>query len=1124
MASGAELAMLIRARDESGPGFASARGHLDGFSSGINAIGRAIGTAMVAAGAGVAAGVGASVAAAAGFEAQMSSVKAVSGATAAEMEQLKAQALQLGADTSFSASEAAKGIEELIKAGVGIGDVLGGAASASLSLAAAGAVSVGDAAEIAANAMNQFGLKGTDLAHVADLIAGAANASAIDVNDFKFSLASVGAVANAVGFNFDDTAAAIALLGQAGIKGSDAGTSLKSMLLNLQPATKEQASLFRDLGLITASGANQFFDASGKVKSMSEVAGTLQTALAGMTQQQKLATLETIFGSDAIRAAAVFANQGAAGFNDMAASMAKVTAESVAAERLNNLKGDLDQLTGSLETAAIKIGTAFLPGLRSIVSGSTQVVNEAAPQLEAFAERAATALAAGGRQVADAWRTVQQVFGEGWEPSAEIEPLADAAGRAALAVKDLADFVDRVGQKASDMGAVETFKRLIADIQVAAESAWQDGEKLAAAIGRIGGSSQSASDKVTPFAAALQILATAADLVVINIGFVMNTVATMARIFADSVAIVIGAGKMLAGTLTGDMALAQEGTRQFIEATIDMVAAGQDWQTKTSAAFSAGMADIKNLVGSGSAAAAAEAERMGQGMVAGIEAAAPQMAAAAESGASGAVAAVEAEQGAAGAAGQGVGNSIGSGMFDGIRSWVGSVAEAAASLVSNAIGAARQAADSHSPSRKMQRLADDLMMPLEERIAKSKLTDAMKAQILGLLDAARDYVPVASEIARVEGEIDEIRDRATTEGLFRAQQMITIDSEVLRLKQAQVALERDLVPLRQDLARASREVSDIERGSLTDRTRLIEMDGQRKTLRLQEIELEKQLIGLDSGSKKAKSIQEQIDKLRDASRGLDLEAEKTRLTSDVAATAARVKREALNDQALGQQTVVDRIKDQIDTLGAEQAVFAANEAIIKNATENEIAYRNRLIAVFTAEGKPLADRILAGKALVEQLHAEGKISDELYDAIKKHIDKLGEAKGAVAGFGSASATAAPQIDAAAKKAAEMAAQAKAIAEQAGAAEGKVSALASSLGKLPDWFTPGKKIDPVFKPRGTAGDSFSPIFDAGSLSVPAATGGRQDSLEINVRVSDTEAMRIVVVGRELASSVYGGNNF
>lgn len=389
MATAAELLVVLKMKDELGPALKAVSGQVDDFATSTGKASSAIagiGTAAVVGGiAAVGAGLGLAVKSAADFEKTMSGVKAVSGSSAEDMAKLSGIALQLGKDTSFSATEAGKGIEELVKAGVSLGDVMGGAAAASLNLAAAGEVSVTEAATIASNAMNAFGIKGSEMAHVADTIAGAANASALDVHDFGYSLAASGAVAATVGFSFDDLATAIAVMGQAGIKGSDAGTSLKTMMLNLQPTTDKQVSLFKELGLITEEGGNAFFDASGKVKSMAQVAGTLQTALAGMTEQQRLAALEVIFGSDAIRAGAVLAKAGAEGFNEMAASMGKVTAESVAAERLNNLNGSLEKMKGSLATAAIAIGTAFLPVLRQMVDAFTTMINDNMPAIEAFA-------------------------------------------------------------------------------------------------------------------------------------------------------------------------------------------------------------------------------------------------------------------------------------------------------------------------------------------------------------------------------------------------------------------------------------------------------------------------------------------------------------------------------------------------------------------------------------------------------------------------------------------------------------------------------------------------------------------------------------------------------------------
>jgi TP901 family phage tail tape measure protein len=348
--------------------------------------------AALALGAAATAGVGAAIKVAASFDQQMSAVGAVANATAEQMKALDALALQLGKDTSFSAREAAQGLEELVKAGISVDNILGGAAKGALDLAAAGAVTVGEAATIASNAMNAFSLKGSDMAHVADVIAGTANASAIDVNQFKFSLAAVGAVAATVGISFEDTATAIGLLGNAGIKGSDAGTSLKTMLMGLTPMTDKQTKLFRELGIVTADGSNRFFDATGKAKGLADIAGVLQEATAGMTDQQRLATLEIMFGSDAIRAAAVLTKAGATGFNTLAESIGKVSAADVASKRLDNLTGDLEKFKGSLETAAIYIGRGFMPALRRLTQGATETLNRSMPLIEAFSAKIPAAL------------------------------------------------------------------------------------------------------------------------------------------------------------------------------------------------------------------------------------------------------------------------------------------------------------------------------------------------------------------------------------------------------------------------------------------------------------------------------------------------------------------------------------------------------------------------------------------------------------------------------------------------------------------------------------------------------------------------------------------------------------
>jgi TP901 family phage tail tape measure protein len=336
---------------------------------------------------------------AAEFEEVMSGVGAVTGATAPELEKLTQLALGLGKETRYSATEAGRGIEELAKAGVSIADIMGGGARAALSLAAAGGLEVAAAATIASDAMNMFGLKGSDMVKVSDTIAGAANTSSIDVTQFGQALSMSGAVANLAGVSFDDLATAIALMGNAGIKGSDAGTSLKTMFMNLNPQSKEAAGLMKQLGIITADGANQFFDANGKMRDLAGVSGVLQNALSGMSQQQRVAALQTMFGSDAIRAATVLSKAGVSGFEDLAKAIGGISAADVASMRTNNLKGAIERLKSSVDSTAISVGLAFTPTLKrivdeglnplfgSLVDVGTEMLSNLQPAIDAAAEK-----------------------------------------------------------------------------------------------------------------------------------------------------------------------------------------------------------------------------------------------------------------------------------------------------------------------------------------------------------------------------------------------------------------------------------------------------------------------------------------------------------------------------------------------------------------------------------------------------------------------------------------------------------------------------------------------------------------------------------------------------------------
>lgn len=315
------------------------------------------------------------IATAAEFEAKMSNIKAVTGASAETMAQFDKAATKAGADTAFSASEAADAIGELAKAGVSTEDILNGGLTASLNLATAGELDLKEAAEITSTALNAFRRDGMTATQAANQLAGAANASATDVHELKYGLSMVAPVASGLGLSFRDTTNALAVFAQNGLKGSDAGTSLKTMLMNLQPQTEKQMNLMRELGIITEDGSNQFFTAEGKIKSFAEISQVLKDKLGGLTDAEKQMALKTMFGTDAVRAATIAMNEGADGANKMQDAIDKVTVAEVAAEKMNNLKGAVEILRGSFETFQKTLGTAVLPVLTTFVKWLDKLVD-----------------------------------------------------------------------------------------------------------------------------------------------------------------------------------------------------------------------------------------------------------------------------------------------------------------------------------------------------------------------------------------------------------------------------------------------------------------------------------------------------------------------------------------------------------------------------------------------------------------------------------------------------------------------------------------------------------------------------------------------------------------------------
>lgn len=328
-----------------------------------------IASGMTAAGLAVAAFGLAAVKMAADFDQQMSTVQANTGATSAQMDQLRAAAIEAGASTVYSASDSADAINDLGKAGMSVTDILTGGLSGALNLAASDGMAVGDAAEYMANALSMFHLKGSQASQVADTLAAGAGKAVGNVSDFGEALNNCGAQANSFGMNVQETTGVLALFAQNGTIGAEAGTQLNSMLMKLAAPSAEASNTMKELGISA-------YDAQHHFVGMANFAGQLQKAEKGLTDEQRNQANATIFGSYAIKAANYLYEAGESGVNKWtkAVSESGYAAEQAAAKN-NNLKGDLENLSGSMESLMISVGEGAQGPLRKMVQGLDTLVD-----------------------------------------------------------------------------------------------------------------------------------------------------------------------------------------------------------------------------------------------------------------------------------------------------------------------------------------------------------------------------------------------------------------------------------------------------------------------------------------------------------------------------------------------------------------------------------------------------------------------------------------------------------------------------------------------------------------------------------------------------------------------------
>ena len=324
---------------------------------------------LLVAGAAAAAMVTLAVAKNAEFDQAMSQTRAATMATAAEQKTLGEAALKAGADTAYSASEAAAAEEELAKAGISVAAIVGGSLNGALALAAAGQLQVARSAEIMATTLTQFGLTADKSGHVADVLAAGAGKAQGEVEDLALALTYVGPLAKSAGWSLEETGGTLAYFASQGILGEKAGTSLRGVLAALQAPSTIAAKTMDQYGL-------SVYDANGKMLSASQMAAQLQHAFGGLTDQERNAAMGRIFGNESLTAATLLYNGGAQAISKWTDEVndSGFAAEQ-AAMRQDNLAGDIEKLGGAFDTALIRTGSNANDVLRAMVQNVTMLVD-----------------------------------------------------------------------------------------------------------------------------------------------------------------------------------------------------------------------------------------------------------------------------------------------------------------------------------------------------------------------------------------------------------------------------------------------------------------------------------------------------------------------------------------------------------------------------------------------------------------------------------------------------------------------------------------------------------------------------------------------------------------------------
>ena len=319
---------------------------------------------------GVVTGLGtAAVKTAADFDSAMSKVAAVSGATGSDFDNLRDKAREMGAKTKFSATEAADAMNYMAMAGWKTEDMLSGIEGV-MYLAAASGEDLALTSDIVTDSLTAFGLSAEDSGHFADVLAAASSNANTNVSMMGETFKYCAPVAGALGFSVEDTAEAIGLMGNAGIKASQAGTSMRSIMTNLTGDVKLSGAAIGDVTIATTN-------ADGSMRNLSAILSDCRVAFGGMTEAEKANNAEALVGKNAMSGFLALMNAAPEDIAKVSGAVnnCKDAAKNMADTMQDNLEGQLTILKSQLQELAISFGDLLMPAVRSIVSGLQGMVN-----------------------------------------------------------------------------------------------------------------------------------------------------------------------------------------------------------------------------------------------------------------------------------------------------------------------------------------------------------------------------------------------------------------------------------------------------------------------------------------------------------------------------------------------------------------------------------------------------------------------------------------------------------------------------------------------------------------------------------------------------------------------------